>query len=1588
MGSGSVLSGNVASGQIGRYALASGIIGSGLIVSGSINSGQIGFGTPSVTTFLDGTLNWATPGAASVGSGDIGSGKIASGAVQGFFGATRHIASGTVGVYDFGSGNISQFAGPYVSGTLRSVITAEPISGIRAVAIGVSGNILIAMASVATRMPAVGVVLDNVASGIQANVYTLGTFQTASGLIDTSGYVGQILYVGRSGQAVTISGSFNSGGFLSGDIRQPLGYSLTCASGATSGLATFSVAAQLAFVEGQVLSGDIASGQVDWSHLASGSVQGLVTRFTLGSGTFTGFELGSGSIVSGRIASGQIGRFHIASGQLAGFELGSGAIVSGRIASGQIGDGHLASGQIQGLVTKFTIASGTFTGFELGSGAIVSGRIASGQIGNFHLSSGSVTSGRLGTTGTPDGSLFLRDDFTWAAAGASLTSGAVNSGKIASGAVQGFFGATRHIASGTVGVFDFGSGAVTAGTIGSGAVGSGNVGSGQIGNFHLSSGSVTSGRLGVTGAPDGTKLLRDDFSWVTPGAASVNSGDIVQEKLSSGLMIRDVATIVSGYNPLTSGMTEEAISGFRAVCISASGNLRIAMAGTAARMPAIGVVIGNTASGIQANVHQFGVFVPTSGMVELSGYGSQLLYVGRSGQIVTQSGSFNSGGLLSGDISQPVGVALQTFSGDGVPQVIQLAVAATLPFVPSLIYSGNIASGQIGDTHLASGQVQGLVTKFAIGSGTFGGFELGSGSIVSGRIGSGQVGNFHLSSGSVTSGRLGTTGTPDGSLFLRDDFSWAAAGASLTSGAVNSGKIASGAVQGFFGATRHVASGTIGVFDFGSGAVAIGAIGSGAVVSGNIASGQIGTGHLADNAVTSGDIASGQVSRFHLASGEVQGLTTSFNVASGTFGGFELGSGSIVSGRIASGQVGDGHIASGQIQGLLTKFSIGSGTFGGFELGSGAIVSGRVGSGQIGNFHLSSGSVTSGRLGVTGAPDGTKLLRDDFSWVAPGAASVNSGDIVQEKLASGLMIRDVATMVSGYNPLTSGMTEESISGVRAVCISPSGNIRIAMAGTATRMPAIGVVLDNTASGIQANVHQFGVYVPSSGMVELSGYGATLLYVGRSGQIVTQSGSFNSGGLLSGDITQPIGIALQSFSGDGVPQVVQVAVAATLPFVPSLIYSGNIGSGQIGRFHIASGQLAGFELGSGAIVSGRVASGQIGNFHLSSGSVTSGRLGVTETPDGTKFLRDDFSWRAAGALLTSGAINQDELASGLIIRDVATIVSGYNPLISGMSEESISGVRAVCVSQSGNIRIAMASVSGRMPAIGVVVDNTASGIQANVHQFGVFAAASGMFEFSGYGAQLLYVGRSGQVVTQSGSWNSGGLLSGDVIQPVGLVLQTFSGAGQPQVPMLAVAAMLPFVPSKVISGNIASGQVWSEHFGSGATTTNSITSLGLHSGVVTYTAIASEPISGLKLVCVDKAMSGLSVRIAMCGLPASGRLPAIGIVTDNTASGVRCNVITQGPVVIGSGYIGSGFIMGRRMWVGRSGDPIVLSGGYGSGGFVSGDLAQCIGVLKHVSSGGTSGMLMINIDHTLLVGLSGLFGGVALGAPYLALSYGM
>lgn len=607
---------------------------------------------------------------------------------------------------------------------------------------------------------------------------------------------------------------------------------------------------------------------------------------------------------------------------------------------------------------------------------------------------------------------------------ASLISGAVQSGAIGSGAVQGYFGATRHIASGTVGVYDFGSGAVPAGAIGSGAVQSGQIASGVVGNFHIASGAVTSGRIGAAGTPDGTKFLRDDYSW-QPAGSVLGSGDVGSGKIASGS--------VDGYF----GVSRRIQSGTVGVYDFGSGAVIAGAVGSGA------IQSGNIASGQIDNNHVVsgfkhyvsGVFIvgnTTDSSINIEGTTQTThLAVHDDGAIdITLDLHKHSAVAADGpilDLSRSRGShaapAVPT-SGDFLGRIAWLG------------YDGNsFKRGAEVVARVASGAVQSgvMATQFEVRTAGGSGLPVArliidkdgdttispaSGIIRSGAIASGQIGQFHIASGSVTSGRLGVVGTPDGTKYLRDDFTWQTL-AGLASGAVGSGIIASGAVDGYFGVSRRIQSGTVGVYDFGSGAVIAGAVGSGAVQSGNVASGQIGQYHLASGAVTSGHI----------------------------------GNEAVVSGSIASGSIDTVHVASGKVVDIATYLqtnavvvsgSIASGAIFTLHVASGGLLSGAIGSGQIGLNHLASGAIRSGAIG--------------------------SGQVATNHIASGSYI----TYSRGVAEATFFTAFGTLSGGRAVSVNASGNLVHADPRSGLTMPAIGVIPTSVASGQAVQVQMFGL----------------------------------------------------------------------------------------------------------------------------------------------------------------------------------------------------------------------------------------------------------------------------------------------------------------------------------------------------------------------------------------------------------------------------------------------------------------------------------------------------------------------------------
>lgn len=175
IGDAAVSSGNIASGTIGSVHLADNAVQSGDIAPNAVSSGNIASGTIGSVHLADNAVQ----------SGDIAPNAVNSG----------NITSGTIGEIHFRSGFSVTTAQLLIDNTW---LTAEPISGGRCVAFNTSGELVQAKADDDTRLPSVGVLDGNYASGVAATFYHKGRLSTA--FFDFSGFIGKRLFVGVSGE--------------------------------------------------------------------------------------------------------------------------------------------------------------------------------------------------------------------------------------------------------------------------------------------------------------------------------------------------------------------------------------------------------------------------------------------------------------------------------------------------------------------------------------------------------------------------------------------------------------------------------------------------------------------------------------------------------------------------------------------------------------------------------------------------------------------------------------------------------------------------------------------------------------------------------------------------------------------------------------------------------------------------------------------------------------------------------------------------------------------------------------------------------------------------------------------------------------------------------------------------------------------------------------------------------------------------------------------------------------------------------------------------------------------------------------------
>lgn len=236
-------------------------------------------------------------------------------------------------------------------------------------------------------------------------------------------------------------------------------------------------------------------------------------------------QISDGAILSGKLASGQVGAFHILNENITSAKLTS-ALIAG-IEAGAVGDESITSAKL---------ASGAVIGDRIADDGIFSGKIASGAVGTPQLASGAVTIPKIddsdpftiqqtsapmlkhllhGYAAGPTYNPIAVDASGYQYFAAVWPDNTVTSSKIASGQVG-----APHIYPSAVISSKIGVNAIGAPHILDGAITSGKIASGIVGTVHLRDLNVTSAKLAA--------------ALIASIEAGVADGGITSAKIASG----------------------------------------------------------------------------------------------------------------------------------------------------------------------------------------------------------------------------------------------------------------------------------------------------------------------------------------------------------------------------------------------------------------------------------------------------------------------------------------------------------------------------------------------------------------------------------------------------------------------------------------------------------------------------------------------------------------------------------------------------------------------------------------------------------------------------------------------------------------------------------------------------------------------------------------------------------------------------------------------------------------------------------------------------------------------------------------------
>lgn len=145
-----------------------------------------------------------------------------------------------------------------------------------------------------------------------------------------------------------------------------------------------------------------------------GDLSGSASAAVINNSAVTAAKLASGAVTTAKIADGQVTTAKIADGTIQNGDIADATIAAGKLGFNPLARANHTGTQTASTISDFAAAVAARTVDGDITGTVAAATIKNGAVTAAKINDAAVTLPKLSATGTPDGTKFLRGDYTWA----------------------------------------------------------------------------------------------------------------------------------------------------------------------------------------------------------------------------------------------------------------------------------------------------------------------------------------------------------------------------------------------------------------------------------------------------------------------------------------------------------------------------------------------------------------------------------------------------------------------------------------------------------------------------------------------------------------------------------------------------------------------------------------------------------------------------------------------------------------------------------------------------------------------------------------------------------------------------------------------------------------------------------------------------------------------------------------------------------------------------------------------------------------------------------------------------------------------